>query len=69
MNTKAPLTQSDCNDPVVEELHRVRESLVEKYNGDLHAYSQAAKSHALDLGFKLSPRRTKDSLMEDAAAH
>ena len=42
MNAKASPAQTDCNDPVVEDLHKVRESLVEKYHGNLHTYSEAA---------------------------
>jgi hypothetical protein len=43
------------HDPVVQELHDIRAQLVEKYHGDMSAYSQAAKAHALALGFRFGP--------------
>ena len=43
------------HDPIVAELHDIREKLVEKYHGDMAAYSQDARAHALALGFKIEP--------------
>jgi hypothetical protein len=40
------------HDPIVTELHAIRQQLNDKYRGDLHAYSQAATANALALGFK-----------------
>jgi len=40
------------HDPIVQDLHDIRTQLVEKYHGDMSAYSQAAKAHALALGFQ-----------------
>lgn len=47
------------HDPVVAEIHAVREQLAEEYHGDLLAYSQAAEAHCHALGFRFveSPRR------------
>ena len=43
------------NDPVVQEMHTIRTELVEKYQGDMAAYSKAAKAHAMALGFRFDP--------------
>lgn len=58
MNAKLQTTQADWHDPIVQELHFVREKLVEKYQGNLHAYSQAARAHALALGFQFTSMKT-----------
>ena len=52
MPDHAPPQISPWHDPVVQELHDIRAQLVEKYHGNMSAYSQAAKAHALALGFK-----------------
>jgi hypothetical protein len=54
MNAKLQTTQLEWHDPIVQELHAVREKLVEKYQGNLHAYSQAARAHAIALGFQFT---------------
>jgi hypothetical protein len=53
MNTTQPWHNS-----IVDEIHSTRERLAEQYNNDLLAYSLAAQSHCLDLGFCIveSPR-------------
>jgi hypothetical protein len=43
------------NDPVVQEMHTIRTQLVEKYHGDMAAYSKYAKAHAMALGFRFEP--------------
>ena len=43
------------HDTIVQELHDIRAQLVEKYHGDMSAYSQAATAHALALGFRFGP--------------
>jgi hypothetical protein len=48
----------DWQDPIVYELHAIRGKLVEEYQGDLHAYSKAARAHALALGFRFNPVNT-----------
>ena len=52
------------HDPIVEELHEHRAQLLEKYQGDLHAYSEAARARALALGFQFTTVKapaTRDS--------
>ena len=58
MNAKLQTTQLGWHDPIVQELHRVRDELVEKYQGNLHDYSQAARAHALALGFEFTVIKT-----------
>jgi len=41
-------------DPIVAEIHAIRQQLLDEFNGDLHAYSQAATANALALGFKFA---------------
>jgi hypothetical protein len=48
MNAKLQATQPEWHDPIVQELH------TEKYQGNLHTYSQAARAHALALGFQFT---------------
>ena len=54
MNAKPQIAQNDWHDPIVQELHAVREKLVEKYQGNLHAYPVAAREHAIALGFQFT---------------
>ena len=46
------------HDPIVAEIHAVREHLAEQYQNDLMAYSKAAEAHCRALGFTIieSPR-------------
>ena len=46
-------------DPIVHELHALRERLVAQYNGDIHAYAQACERKVQSLGivFKRLPER------------
>ena len=39
-------------DPIVAEIHAMRERLASQYQNDLAAYSLAAEAHCLALGFK-----------------
>ena len=52
MNTQPSPVEWD--DPIVGELHELRAQLLEKYHGDIHAYSAAARARALALGFQLT---------------
>lgn len=54
MAANPQIAQPDWNDPIVQELHAIREKLSEKFQGDLHAYSEAARAHALALGFRFT---------------
>jgi hypothetical protein len=58
MNAKPQIAQNDWHDPIVQELHAVREKLVEKYQGNLHTYSLAARAHAIALGFQFTTIKT-----------
>lgn len=46
----SPLT---CRDPLVAELHALRERLAERFDNDLNAYSEAAAAHCRALGFQI----------------
>lgn len=59
MIAKLQTTQLGWHDPIVQELHAVREKLVEKYQGNLHTYSQEARKHALALGFQFTSIKTQ----------
>ena len=63
MNTPQP-----WHDPLVAEIHAIRENLAEQYHNDLVAYSKAAEEHcrALGLQFAESPRK-QASAVEVAA--
>jgi hypothetical protein len=52
MNSKLTTVNPDSNDPIVEELHAVRANLLQKYEGNMHTYSVAARANAIALGFK-----------------
>ena len=43
------------HDPILQELHDVRAQLVERHQGNMAAYSKAAKANALALGFQFEP--------------
>ena len=52
-------TSATWQDPIVQELHALRERLVEQYNGDIHAYALACEQRVQSLGivFKRLPER------------
>ena len=52
MNMQPSPVESD--DPIVGELRELRAQLLEKYHGDIRAYSDAARSRALALGFQFT---------------
>ena len=52
MASTPQIAPSEWQDPVVQELHAIREKLVDTYQGNLHAYTEAARAHALALGFQ-----------------
>lgn len=41
------------HDPVVAEIHAVREHLAEQYHGDIAAYTAAAEAHCRELGLNM----------------
>jgi hypothetical protein len=42
------------SDPIIEELHQIREDLMSECGGDIKKFSVEAKEDALALGFKYS---------------
>jgi hypothetical protein len=52
-------THATWRDRIVQELHALREQLVEQYNGDMHAYAQACERRVESVGivFKRLPER------------
>ncbi len=52
MPVHAPPQNLPWHDLIVQELQDIRAQLVEKYHANMSAYSQAAKAHALALGFQ-----------------
>ncbi len=48
-----PIDESSLGDPIVAEIHAIRQQPYDKYNGDLRAYSQAATANALALRFQI----------------
>jgi hypothetical protein len=59
-----PQAAKAWQDPIVQELHALREQLVAKYQGDMHAYSEACVRHTKALGFTF---KTLDSVKEALA--
>lgn len=55
-------------DPVVAEIHKVRETLAEQYHNDLVAYSEAAQEHCRALGFKFASNRHREPSTTEAGA-
>ncbi len=45
---------SPWHDPVVAEIHAIRESLAQQYHNDLLAYSEAAQAHCRALGLNMA---------------
>lgn len=46
-------TTQTWHDPVVAEIHAIRERLAEQYQNDLIAYSQAAEAQCRALGLRI----------------
>lgn len=42
-------------DPIVAEIHTIREQLAERFHNDLAAYSETADAHCRALGFHMVP--------------
>mgnify|MGYP001166952008 FL=1 len=45
---------TNWHDPVVAEIHAIRERLAEQYHHDLLAYSEAAEAHCRALGLNMA---------------
>jgi hypothetical protein len=63
-NDPLPQAANAWQDPIVQELHALREHLVAKYQSDMHAYSEACVRHTNALGFTF---KTLDSVKESLA--
>ncbi|MBK8266864.1 MAG: hypothetical protein IPK83_00565 [Planctomycetes bacterium] len=53
------------NDPIVEEIHRIREEISERFHGDLHSICEDARVRLQKSGRKtisLPPRRVEDEI-------
>ena len=48
------------HDPIVAEIHALRERLASQFQNDLAAYSLAAEAHCRALGFKFAEGRRSD---------
>ncbi len=59
-----PQAVNAWQDPIVQELHALCEQLVAKYQGDMHAYSEACVRNTKALGFTF---KTVDSLKKSLA--
>jgi hypothetical protein len=62
MNAKLPTAQAEWRDPIVEEIHAVRQQLLEKYQGDLHTFSEAATANAIALGFQFLAKKSPPTI-------
>ena len=62
MSVNPQTSKAEWSDPIVEELHELRAQLLEKYQGDLHAYSEAARARALALGFQFTTIKALETL-------
>ena len=53
--------------PILDEIHAIREQLLAEHGGDLHAYVEAARKRALASGrpICLPKQRTKDCTEAD----
>ena len=53
------------HDPIVAEIHALRERLASQFQNDLAAYSFAAETHCRALGFKFAEgRRSENSQVQ-----
>jgi hypothetical protein len=54
-------------DPIVEEIHRVRDEQAEKFGYDLHAICEDVRKKQATSGRKLVTRRARKPAVHDAA--
>ena len=64
MNTPHPV----WHDPIVAEIHAMRERFAGQYQNDLAAYSKAAEAHCRALGFTVAEDTRVRREADDAAA-
>jgi hypothetical protein len=55
------------SNPILDEIHAIREKLLAEHGGDLHAYVEAARKRALESGRPIyqPKQRTKDCIGAD----
>lgn len=51
------------HDPVVAEIHAIRERLADQYHNDLLAYSKAAEARCRVLGLKMAADQCSHSML------
>lgn len=54
------------HDPVVAEIHAIRERLAEQYHNDLLAYSTAAEARCRALGLNMAPDQQPAAQIEQS---
>ena len=54
-------------DPVVEEIHRIRDEQAKKFNYDLHSICEDARAKQMSAGHKVVSRSPKKPSVTDAA--
>lgn len=55
------------HDPIVAEIHAIRERLASQFQNDLLAYSLAAEAHCRALGFKFAEEHRSEKNQVKAA--
>lgn len=60
------MTTPVWRDPIVAEIHAIREQLAQRFHNDLAAYSRAADAHCRELGFHVLQSPTDVQLKEQA---
>ena len=57
-------------DPIVAELHALRDQLAERFQNDLTAYSEATSAHCRALGFRpvASPKDQESTTLDSVPA-
>jgi hypothetical protein len=56
------------HDPIVAEIHAIRERIASQFHNDLAAYSKAAEEHCRSLGFTVTTDSSARQDADDTAA-
>ncbi|MFM8332491.1 MAG: hypothetical protein ACKN9T_12445 [Candidatus Methylumidiphilus sp.] len=54
-------------DPIIEQIHRIRDEYAQKFDYDLHAICEDLRKKQLDSGVKAISRPPHKPLIQDAA--
>jgi hypothetical protein len=54
------------SNPILDEIYAARENLLAEYNGDLHAYVEAARKRALSSGRPIAQPKRRTNLALDS---